>query len=321
MIGDQINNLKIAIFAVLNINRKASDYQKVPYIEINKLKYLRNQYITNAHFLQENNTTFKESLLTDIKAVLFGNSPSTPDNPAKDTCFYIINRFKDNIGATLSQAPRKIYEKFGNPESNFFKILVELIDSIDIINSLSYIGTMDFLNTVNNIYSTDTVCKLDSDMSKKDYSEPIESYINAVTGEKLFTVLSKQANPGKVDSNIQMRGLPIETAKLPKTEGKSKSSRGSVDAEIAAANIGLKDGWTAEKDSSNNIFYIQRDAGNKMISPPQKARPANMGLMSIDSILGGYIDSRSSYINQKDELINEHNQLKKIYRRLKNNVI
>jgi hypothetical protein len=319
MIGDQINNLKIAIFAVLNINRKASDYQKVPYIEINKLKYLRNQYITNAHFLQENNKIFRESLTKDIKTVLFGNGD--PGNPDKDSVFNIINRFESNIGATLSQAPRKIYEKFGNPESNFFKILVELIDSIDIINSLSYIGTMDFLNTVNNIYSTDTVCKLDSDMSKKDYSEPIESYINAVTGEKLFTVLSKQANPGKVDSNIQMRGLPLETAKLPKTEGKSKSSRGSVDAELDAANTGLKDGWTAERDSSKNIFYIQRDAGNKMISPPQKARPANMGLMSIDSILGGYIDSRSSYINQKDELINEHNQLKKIYRRLKNNVI
>jgi hypothetical protein len=274
MIGDQIKKLKIGIFAVLNINRKASDYQKIPYIDINKLKYARDQYITYAHFLQENNQVFKDSLLADVKLVLFGTGDV--ENPSKDTCFYIIDRFKDNIGVTLSAAPKNIYRKFSNPDSNFFKTLVELIGSIDVLNSLSYIGTMDFLNNVKNVYSTDKVCKLETDNDKKDYSEPIDKYLNAVTGKALYVELSRQK--GKVPSNIQLRGQSIETEKLPKGVAKANSSSVPVS-------------------------------------------PGKGQLLSIDSILGGYMDDRASYVNQKDELINEHKQLKEMYRRLKNNVI
>jgi hypothetical protein len=274
MIGDQIKTLKIAVFAVLNINRKASDYQKVPYIDTNGLKELRNQYITYAHFLQENNETFKQSLVADVKKILFGTG--TAESPDKDTIFDILNRFKDNIGVILSEAPKNIYKKFEVPDSNFFKILVELIAAIDVVTSLSYVGTMDFLNSVKNVYSTDAVCKLETRVDKRDYSEPIDDYVNIVTKEALYVELTRQT--GKKPSNLKLQGQILETEKLPKGVAQASSS--------------------------------------KVLVAPPKGK-----LLSIDSILGGYIDSRSSNINQKDELINEYKQLKKMYRRIKNNVI
>jgi len=204
---DNTNKLGIIVFAVLNINKDANDPSRIPYVDITKLKQIRDEYITYKFYYQDSDPIegFKQSINS-----LFGNNDS-------EGMWKILVEFKNKIGP-LSLEPIRIKKLIETSNvTNFFDNLKNLIESIDMINSLSVIGTMDFLNSLKNIYSTDIACSLIKDDTSQnkipDSFDTVKSYKNVMTGESLTSTITQQANDFKGNSgDIRSVNLPIGPA-------------------------------------------------------------------------------------------------------------
>jgi len=201
------NKLGIMVFAVLNINKDANDPSRIPYIDITKLKQIRDEYITYKFYYQDSDPIdgFKQSINT-----IFGTNES-------EGMWKILKEFENKIGP-LSLEPIRLNNLIKTSNiTNFFDNLKNLIESFDIINSLSVIGTMEFLNSIKNIYSTDIACNLIKD-SPQDNRIPesfdlIKNYRNVMTKETLIGTISQQANDFKGNSgDIKSINLPIGPA-------------------------------------------------------------------------------------------------------------
>jgi hypothetical protein len=191
------DNLAIVIFAVLNINRGANDPPKMPYIDTNRLKQIRDEFLTYKYYNQDNITVNKENIKERLKKLIdlifVGKDGSLEKQAIPGSIFDILNIFKPNMGETMYQAPIKAYKAIDPTKNTFLTNLVSLIKALDIVNSLSVIGTMNFLNEVKNVYTTDNTCSIikDSDEIIPKTDEPILLYKNIMTDEILTKVITK----------------------------------------------------------------------------------------------------------------------------------
>lgn len=191
------DNLAIVIFAVLNINRGANDPPKMPYIDTNRLKQVRDEFLTYKYYNQDNITVNKENIKERLKKLIdlifLGKDGNLERTPIRGSIFDILNIFKPNMGETMFQAPIKAYKAIDPTKNTFLTNLVNLIKALDIVNSLSVIGTMNFLNEVKNVYTTDNTCSIikDSDEIIPKTDEPILLYKNIMTDEILTKVITK----------------------------------------------------------------------------------------------------------------------------------
>ena len=191
------DNLAIVIFAVLNINRGANDPPKMPYIDTNRLKQVRDEFLTYKYYNQDNITVNKENIKERLKKLIdlifLGKDGNLERTPIPGSIFDILNIFKPNMGETMYQAPIKAYKAIDPTKNTFLTNLVSLIKALDIVNSLSVIGTMNFLNEVKNVYTTDNTCSIikDSDEIIPKTDEPILLYKNIMTDEILTKVITK----------------------------------------------------------------------------------------------------------------------------------
>jgi hypothetical protein len=289
--SENTNKLGIVIFAVLNLNKNANDPVSLPYIDLNRLKEIRNDYITYKFYNQENDRDIRKNQIEAIKNIFADGRKSISS---------VLTSFRGNIGEVLYQKPHDIYNKIIDKyetEINpyFFKNLLELIDTIDILNSLTVIGTMNFLNTVKNIYSTDNTCNLiNNDSGKPDAgTEPIENYINVInTKETLSTVMTDQRKFNESGilstSNYEFNGPKIEPSKI---------------------NEVVKDALVSSESSTSSKVSPPKTSPPKTSPPktsPPKTSPPKTSL------------KKGGNMTERDSLQYEYKRLKKMYKQMKN---
>ena len=225
--NEVINNLGIVVFAVLNINTTANDPVKIPYIELGKLKELREDYLTYKFYGLESDATMIKKIKDTTKKLFVGETGNI-DGPTDKSILKVLKTFKPNIGDSLYNTPVSIYNKIMSDNGRLFNNLIELIKSLDIINSLSVIGTMNFLNEFKNTNTTDITCNLikNEDDTKPDLdSENILVYKNVMTDQELSIVIQQQQKGIVLEPDmIDLISHTIEPAKVPKVVigGKSK---------------------------------------------------------------------------------------------------
>lgn len=325
VIGENgVNSLGIAVFAVLNINRydaagkTVNDPPRMLYMDINKLKNIRDEYLTYNFYNQGNSEDIKTRLKGEIDREFIGTG--TINSPADGSIKKNLDNYKSSLGekSKLYLDPIERYKEIDSKKNNFFTKLVELINAIEIVNSLSVIGTMNFLNSIKNIFSTDKTCNLLMNDNPDDplLDKSIEEYENVIGGEPLITQLLFQKNSNaqnmvKVKENaLDIAPATINRKQLPALPLTPQSPPGGLQRRASSPAL-VK---TPVKASSQAPVLAPVQA---RAQAPVKAK----GLFSIDSILGGYIDNSASHGKTKEDLKNEYKQLKKMYKKIKNNVI
>ena len=292
--SENTNKLGIVIFAVLNLNKNANDPVSLPYIDLNRLKEIRNDYITYKFYNQENDRDIRKNQIEAIKNIFADGRKSISS---------VLTSFRGNIGEVLYQKPHDIYNKIIDKyetEINpyFFKNLLELIDTIDILNSLTVIGTMNFLNTVKNIYSTDNTCNLiNNDSGKPDAgTEPIENYINVInTKETLSTVMTDQRKFNESGilstSNYELNGPKIEPSKI---------------------NSAVKDALVSSESSTSSKVSPPK----AVPSPPKVVTSPPKVVTSPPKVVTS--PKKGGNMTERDSLQSEYKRLKKMYKQMKN---
>ena len=298
--SENTNKLGIVIFAVLNLNKNANDPVSLPYIDLNGLKEIRNDYITYKFYNQENNREIRKNQIEAIKNIF---------TEGKKSISSLLTSFRGSIGEVLYQKPNDIYNKIidkYDTEINpyFFKNLLELIDTIDILNSLTVIGTMNFLNTVKNIYSTDNTCNLiNNDSGKPEAgSEPIENYKNVINDkETLSTVMTAQRNFN--DTGI----LSMHNPELigPKIEPSKK------------INEAVKDALVSSESSTSSKVSPTKVSPTKVVTSPPKVVPSPPKVVPSPPT-SKKSPKKGGNMNEKEFLQSEYKRLKKMYKQMKN---
>jgi len=203
----QSNNLAIVVFAVLNINRKANDPPTMPYIDTNKLKNIRDDFLTYKFYNQDNikvndnKETIKQKFKKLIDLVFIGENgdPNFKEEAKPGSIISILNKFKAKMGETMYQSSIDAYKAIDPTKITFVTELINLIKALDIINSLSVIGTMNFLNELKNVYSTDNTCSIIQDSTDiiPKTNENITAYENIMTGLPLSVAINDQIDFSK----------------------------------------------------------------------------------------------------------------------------
>jgi len=183
---DQLKKLSIIIFGIINITQGKNDPPKMPYIDLNKLKKLREEFINDIKFketyeyrkLLKSSTeptvpkvptvTTEPTILIKTKETIDAKSLEILENikSFKDNSIKILTNFKDAIGEPLIKLVETTHQSFSNePDINEkYNKLVYFIDVFEEINSTSILGTIDFLQTMKNTFHTDNTCSIVEDI-------------------------------------------------------------------------------------------------------------------------------------------------------------
>jgi hypothetical protein len=302
--GVKVENLQIVIFGLLNIDAKYNDYVKIPYFSTNNLKMLRDQFIT---YLYYSKPDLNIEFIREIKNIYDDDANNDYEFKRKTLKFYLKTyelQLRDDY-KNIQDA----YDNLVNPDqlSNLLSNLQELINKIDQVNSVTVLGTMDYINRLKDNLYTDISCTMvdkdlgdvSTDTLKKPFNyynfgnvtlfpdDDFMNYRNVITNYRLIDVIDAQLF--YIEKN--MKGCANETLLA------EPSLLPSIDK---------PDRFT--KTSSLDPSLREQTA---MVGNPIKIVRAGL--------FGG--DNTKIHSSEKQELINEYNRLKKMYKKMKSNLV
>jgi hypothetical protein len=180
-ITEMYKEIIVSVFCVFNISRSANNPPPIPYIDINKIKYLfYNKMDVVGQFLKDKTiiTAIKTELkavirkitdtykdkVSDLKNIIFKQAPPTF---YEKTIIYGIELFKQNIEGTGNQKIKPLQYK-----NVYGPLLKEFIAMIDKSNAISAIGTLEFLDQLAKFNGITNICRKDDILDEtkvKDY--------------------------------------------------------------------------------------------------------------------------------------------------------
>ena len=168
--SNNMRNLIIGVFCVLNLSRSANNPPPVPYIDINNIWFEINHNNLDTIF-DENSRFFKQSMITLDKMKTF------QDKIKEFLSSDIFINFNEVMYKIKSR--QAIYDKESDKN-----IIITFLESIDKINAASAIGTLQFVDSISKFNTTQLICCEDN-MSK--YRQFINKYnfIDVIKSTKL----------------------------------------------------------------------------------------------------------------------------------------
>lgn len=174
-IGIKVKDLIISVFCVFNISKGANNPPPVPYIDINKIKYLYNnkKYDKLSVELQKISCYDDTKKQTDYSddCILLNYNKQKIKNILIDSKFQNFMKIKDEIDIILNS------EKISKEKQKILNNTIsDLFNIIDNFNSASAVGTLEFVdslskyNTITNICNKKNFTKEQSDIFEKNYS-------------------------------------------------------------------------------------------------------------------------------------------------------
>ena len=181
---DQLKKLSIIIFGIINITQGKNDPPKMPYINLNKLKILREKIINDIKFKE---TYMYRKLSIEEKRIKNLEYTKILDEITsfKDDSIIILKNFKDAIGEPLINLVERTHLSFTNETdiNEKYNKLVNFIDVFEEINSTSILGTIDFLQSMKNTFHTDNSCSIVEDINNAKILN-LRQYINIIIPTK-----------------------------------------------------------------------------------------------------------------------------------------
>ena len=163
-LGIKVKDIIISVFCVFNISKGANNPPPVPYISINKLKYLYNHKKYN-DFITEIN---KFNCYNENNTLTTTPTPYTNcilSNYDKQKIKNIISSpyFKDIVGSKIYIEKLKNNNVSSEEYSSINNIITKLFTLIDNFNSASVIGTLEFVDSLSKYNTISNIC------NKKDF--------------------------------------------------------------------------------------------------------------------------------------------------------
>ena len=182
---ENLNDLHIAVFGVLNISDKSVSGSKIvptiPYIDLRILKKIQHKIKNSFHAIFCTETEcFRDSfdpaakkLLKDAGVLYDFKEEYEKAKPVLEYIFNIYNDFDITIGIdTVESVKTQINEynestptKLG--DEVWINTLFEIIKLVSNINAISVIGTLDFLQLMHNENKKDSTCGYNSYIKEK----------------------------------------------------------------------------------------------------------------------------------------------------------
>lgn len=171
-IGIKVKDLIISVFCVFNISKFANNPPPVPYIDINKIKYLFNskKYDKLSTELKKI-TCYKDHINSsnyNNDCILLNYNKQKIKNILTNPHFKDLLLLKNDIEEILNK------QNFSTHEQNILsKTLNNLFNLIDNFNSASAIGTLEFVDSLSKYNTITNIC------NKKNFTkEQIKSFEN-----------------------------------------------------------------------------------------------------------------------------------------------
>jgi len=287
----QTDRLQIVIFGVLNADRKKNDkIVSLPYIDTNYLKALRDQYLTYNYYgfdrqPNEDANSLAKCLIDNIKEKW--TCICTQHHHRQSTSF-ILDMFKDKLSDNYKLI-NDCYDKVTDMtyKHQIITNLQELINTIDNVCSPTVIGTMNYLSQVKDLFSTDITCTmLDDDIGDTNtYKHSGRSRYN------IADIYDVNLFP-EFDFVRFKHAITNESfEKVIHTQRKNKAIT-----------------------NCRSLIKLQELAIQPQTAPTSKK--SSKKKVPIRFIGGG-----NSEFTEKQELINEYKRLKKMYKRMKSNLV
>lgn len=182
-ITEMYKEIIVSVFCVFNISRSANNPPPIPYIDINKIKYLFNNKMDIAgEFLKDNQlirdikkelqdvstkiTTTYTDKVSDLTNVILKDAPK---DFKKKTIMYGIELFIQNIEGTSNQKIKPYQYK-----NVYVPLLKQFIAMIDKSNAISAIGTLEFLDQLAKFNGVTNICRKDTILNETKVNDYIE---------------------------------------------------------------------------------------------------------------------------------------------------
>ena len=198
-ISKRINNdeimkkLSIVVFGVINISTNVNDPPKMPYINLNNIKIIREKFIMYIK-LKESITYKKLEQVDKKKKDDEYQKLLTEINTFKASTLVILNKFEKALGSSIIKSFEEKYRNFTSENSDLkekYNLFMILIDNLEEINSTSILGTIDFLEEMKNTLHTDNTCSIKA-IGDQQASQNLQLYKNIVTNKTLAQDIAEQ---------------------------------------------------------------------------------------------------------------------------------
>ena len=182
-ITEMYKEIIVSVFCVFNISRSANNPPPIPYIDINKIKYLfYNKMDVDGQFLKDKTiiTAIKTELeavnrkitdtykdkVSDLTNIILKDAPK---DFKEKKIMYGIGLFIQNIEGTGNQKIKPLQYK-----NVYVPLLKQFIAMIDKSNAISAIGTIEFLDQLAKFNGVTNICRKDTILNETKVLQYIE---------------------------------------------------------------------------------------------------------------------------------------------------
>ena len=174
-ISDMYKKIIVSVFCVFNISPVANNPPPVPYIDINRLKYIYKYLIKIGRYTDASIEELKKEIRTILAKI--NNNPRLSD--LKTTTILRVDNIHTSLhkvtileGITfLIDTSNQISYKLDNTR----ELIQQFIELIDRSNAISAIGTLEFLDQLAKFNTVTNICRVDDHYLSNAMSEPLNN--------------------------------------------------------------------------------------------------------------------------------------------------